>query len=111
MMNSFSSLDTVGLDANGGRMGGDLSRGKPTVRGSCRGQGFARLVQNTHLMALSQFARKTAVCWLVAAAAPVILHGQSGFVPEAGEYGIAGGLPGEQVWPHLSLRPDRKSVV
>lgn len=112
MMNSLSSLDKVGLDARGGRnIGSDPSRGKPAVRGSCHGQGCARLLQNTHLMALLQFARKTAVCWLVASVGPMIVHGQSGFVPEAGEYGISGGLPGEQVWPHLSLRQSGGYVV
>jgi len=54
-------------------------------------------------MALSQFARKT-VCWLLAVAAPALVHGQASFAPDGGEFGIAGTLSGDQVYPHLSVK-------
>jgi hypothetical protein len=111
MMNRISSKVTDRLHVPRGWRGGGQADGKSIGRGTCRGQGFGRLVQKKYFMALSQFARKTAVCWGLAVATPVLVYGQAAFLPQAGEYGLSGGLPGEQVWPHLSLRPAGGYVV
>ena len=54
-------------------------------------------------MALSLLARKTVVCWSLAAALPACVLGQASYAPQAGEYAIAGSLPGDQVYPDVSL--------
>jgi hypothetical protein len=48
-------------------------------------------------------ARKTAWCWFLAIATP-LLQGQTGFTPQGVEYGVAGTLAGDQVFPTLSLK-------
>lgn len=49
------------------------------------------------------FVRKAVVGWCLALLAPALVHGQASFLPQAGEYPIAGSLPGEQVYPDISL--------
>ena len=73
-------------------------------RGGKRGQRFVRVVQVCRsFMALSEFARTTAWCWLLAITTS-FAYGQTGFVSQGGEYGVAGTLPGDQVFPALSLK-------
>lgn len=80
------------------------------ARGTNRGQGFSALVHIPHIiMAFSQFARKTAWCWLLIVVSPAL--GQVGFLPQAGEFGVSGGLTGDQVWPHVAIKPSGGYVV
>jgi hypothetical protein len=55
-------------------------------------------------------ARHVVLCWFFAVATPFV-YGQTGFMPQGGEYGIAGTLPGDQVFPALSLKPAGGYVV
>ncbi|HEU0039681.1 MAG TPA: hypothetical protein VFR76_10435, partial [Verrucomicrobiae bacterium] len=48
-------------------------------------------------------ARTTAWWWFLAIATPLV-QGQTGFDSQGGEYGVAGTLPGDQVFPALSLK-------
>src|ERR1019366_5263560 len=54
-------------------------------------------------MSLSRFARNTLVCGCLALATPVVLLGQTNYVPNGREYAIAGSLPGDQGRPQLGL--------
>jgi hypothetical protein len=47
----------------------------------------------------------------LALALPVMVTAQSSFAPTGGEYGIGGLLPGDQVYPHVSLRAGGGYVV
>lgn len=49
--------------------------------------------------------RKLAAGFVIVLAAPLAAHALGGFVPEGGEYNIAGGTPGDQVYPQLSIKP------
>ena len=54
-------------------------------------------------MPLPMFARTLLVCWM--AATPVLVFGQTDFVPQGGEYAIAGALPGDQTFPQAAISP------
>ncbi|MDB6125898.1 MAG: hypothetical protein JWQ71_4891 [Pedosphaera sp.] len=54
-------------------------------------------------MSLLQRVCKTLGILSLAVIGPAIVSGQSGYVPQAGEYLPAGGLPGDQTHPRLSL--------
>lgn len=64
-----------------------------------------------NFMPLSFFARKLGLCLGLVLATPLLIFGQAGFVPEGGEYGIAGSLPGEQLQPALSLNVSGGYIV
>lgn len=55
-------------------------------------------------MASFPFAPKFFIVGLLAIATSAV-PSQGGFVPEGTEYAIAGTLPGEQVYPHASIKP------
>lgn len=63
-------------------------------------------------MACSQLAR-VAVCVALglASAGSASAQGQAGFLAQAGEFGVSGGLAGDQVQPHAALRPSGGFVV
>src|ERR1017187_8807731 len=52
-------------------------------------------------MSLPMFARTLLVCWM--AATPVFVFGQADFVPQGGEFAIAGALPGDQTFPQAAI--------
>ncbi len=54
-------------------------------------------------MSLSSLLRKTAVGSLLVAAIPVSVSGQANYATNGSEYAVAGNLPGDQVFPRLSL--------
>jgi hypothetical protein len=54
-------------------------------------------------MPLPMFARTLLVCWM--AATPALVFGQTDFVPQGGEYAIAGYLPGDQTFPQAAISP------
>jgi hypothetical protein len=82
-----------------------LALEKTQARGRKRGQRVVRVLQDCeNFMVLSHFARKMVLCWFLALATPAFVYGQAGFVPRGGEYGIAGTLPGDQVFPALSIK-------
>jgi hypothetical protein len=54
-------------------------------------------------MSLFHFTRKTAVCCCLAAASPAALFAQPALTPQGVEYGAAGALPGDQVWPAAAV--------
>lgn len=56
-------------------------------------------------MASFSIGRKLAAGFIVALVAPLFAHAAGGFMPEGGEYNIVGGTPGDQVYPHLSIKP------
>jgi hypothetical protein len=62
-------------------------------------------------MACSQFARKTAWCWFVILATPVLVIGQSGFAPLGSEYSPTGVKLGDQVFPAVSVKPSGGFMV
>ncbi len=62
-------------------------------------------------MAVSLISRKRVGCWFLTIAAPLLVFGQTHFVPQGGEYAVAGILPGDQVWPVAALAPSGGYVV
>lgn len=56
-------------------------------------------------MSLSSLLRKTAVGSLLVAAIPVRVSGQASYATNGTEYAVAGSLPGDQVFPRVSLKP------
>jgi hypothetical protein len=55
------------------------------------------------LMSLSLITRKLAVCLGLAVLPASLVCGQSPYVPQGGEYPIAPSLPGDQIYPALSV--------
>jgi hypothetical protein len=51
------------------------------------------------------------VGWGVLLAGSVAVFAQNPLVPQGGEFSILGGLPGDQVWPSISLSPSAGVVV
>jgi hypothetical protein len=89
----------------------EVERAAPAVAGA--GAGLLGMVHfNKMVMAFSQLAR-VLVCGavLARAAASALAQGQAGFVAQGGEYGTAGSMPGDQVWPHLSVKASGGYVV
>src|SRR5690349_1260245 len=66
---------------------------------------FGLLKRYKRIMSLSLVARKMGVCWYlaVAVATPVLVFADTSFVPQGGEYNIAGTLPGDQVMPAIAV--------
>jgi hypothetical protein len=62
-------------------------------------------------MALFLGGRRTLQVGLLAVGLPVAAWAQGNYAPEGGEYAVAGTLPGEQVFPHVSLKPGGGYVV
>lgn len=62
-------------------------------------------------MASFPSARTVLAGCLLAAGLPMLLSAQGNYVPEGSEFGIAGALPGEQVYPHVSLKPSGGYLV
>lgn len=58
-----------------------------------------------NLMASFPNGRKLAAGFVGALVAPLLAHATGGFMPEGGEYNIAGGNQGDQVYPHLAIKP------
>jgi len=82
----------------------------PVVAGV--GRGFFGMVRFSKIvMACSLWSRLAVWCGALALAVSGFAQGQSGFVAEAGEYGAAGALPGDQVWPHVSIKSSGGYVV
>src|SRR5258706_11913411 len=68
------------------------------------GQQFGALIQELeNLMSLLQRVCKTLGILGLAVAFPSLVLAQSGYVPQAAEYAPAGSLPGDQIYPSLSL--------
>jgi len=63
------------------------------------------------VMSLSLFARKTVICWCLAAASPAVVFGQPSFSPQGGEYPIAGALPGDQTYPCAAINANGGYLV
>src|ERR1700744_6391069 len=76
------------------------------------GQRFHGLIKAyKRIMSFSLSARKLVACWCSMLAIPVVVLGQSPFVPSGGEYSIAGKLPGDQVHPQLSFTTNGGYIV
>jgi hypothetical protein len=57
------------------------------------------------LMASISCVRKVITVGLISVGLPIVGLAQGGFAPEGGEYPITGTLPGEQVYPQVSIKP------
>ncbi len=76
------------------------------------GQGILSLIKEyKRIMSLSLLARKVVVGWFLAVAVPAVGFAQTNFVPQGSEYGISGALPGDQVFPRLSVNSSGGYVV
>ncbi len=62
-------------------------------------------------MAVSLISRKRVGCWFLTMAIPLLVFGQTDYVPQGGEYAVAGVLPGDQVWPGVALGTSGGYVV
>ena len=49
--------------------------------------------------------------WGIFMAGSVAVFAQNPVVPQGGEFSILGGLPGDQVWPSLSLSPTASMIA
>jgi hypothetical protein len=54
-------------------------------------------------MSASLFARNALVCGCLAVAMPAVVQGQTNYIPNGVEYGIAGSRPGDQGFPQIAL--------
>jgi hypothetical protein len=63
------------------------------------------------LMVSISCVRKVITAGLIIAGLPVVGLAQGSFAPEGGEYAITGTLPGEQVYPQLSIKPSGGYLV
>ena len=63
------------------------------------------------MVMIPKFKRRFVAAALVLAVSPALLQAQSGFVAQGSEYKAAGTLPGEQVYPHSSIRTTGGYVV
>jgi outer membrane usher protein FimD/PapC len=52
---------------------------------------------------MSFFARKALACWCAVLALPAGLLAQGNYATNGGQYAIVGTLPGDQVYPQVSL--------
>ena len=64
-----------------------------------------------NFMALSSFSVRVQLCCLLAAVAPFAAHSQGNYAASGGEYNVSGVLPGEQVYPKVSIRPSGGYLV
>jgi hypothetical protein len=63
------------------------------------------------LMVSISCVRKVITAGLIIVGLPVVGLAQGSFAPEGGEYAITGTLPGEQVYPQLSIKPSGGYLV
>src|SRR6185437_10161288 len=76
------------------------------------GQRFRGLIKAyKRIMSFSLSARKAAVCWWSVFAIPAVVLSQNSFVTNGGESSITGQLPGDQVYPQLSVTTNGGYVV
>jgi hypothetical protein len=88
----------------------DSAPEKTPGRGTSRGQSRMTLVNIAEdLMAVLKFARKMALTSILVSSP--LVFGQASFVPQGAEYATAGALPGDQVWPHVSIKASGGYVV
>jgi hypothetical protein len=98
-----------------GWMTGGVVCEAPVVAGA--GGGFFGVVRfgvvqfSKIVMAFSQWSRVAVCGGLLTLAVSGFAQGQAGFVAQAGEYGVSGGLAGDQVQPQVALRPAGGYVV
>ncbi len=70
----------------------------------------AELHSMAFLMASSQLVKKIVFCMLLMATSGFV-EAQGNYAAEGTEYNVTGTLPGEQVYPHVSLKPSGGYVV
>jgi len=68
------------------------------------GQRFAGVIQRIkNLMSFLFSGQKTVLCCLLLAATTAVVHGQTNYAAQGTEYAVIGSLPGDQIYPALSV--------
>jgi hypothetical protein len=90
--------------ANSGGLG-DVAPEPASARGRTREQRIAVLTYHFRksTMAVLLTSRKTVGYWLLNLALPVLVYGQTNYIPQGNEYPIAGAMVGDQVFPDLTV--------
>src|SRR5450756_2104471 len=71
--------------------------------------GVLHLAKNLMLFFLSNL--RTAVCCLLLAATPMLVRSQTNYAPQGNEYAPIGTLPGDQVFPSVSVNSSGGYIV